>query len=46
MKPHEIIPEDARECTLPICDGEALMFAEDDTMACGNLSCPNYDRWR
>lgn len=33
------------ECELPVCDGESLMIAEDDTAACANPSCPNFDRW-
>lgn len=41
MKPHEL---DAA-CELPVCDGESLMIAEDDTAACANPGCPNFDRW-
>ena len=41
------LPEDQDivGCRLPICDGESLMFADDDTAACANRSCPNYNRW-
>ena len=42
------VPEDDDSvgCWPPICDGESLMFSDDDRMACANMSCPNYDRWR
>lgn len=41
MKPHEL----NAACELPVCDGESLMIAEDDTSACANPGCPNFDRW-
>lgn len=31
-------------CTLPICDGEALLFGDDGSMECANPSCPNFGR--
>ncbi len=31
-------------CTLPICDGESLLFGDDGSMECANPSCPNFGR--
>ena len=41
------VPEDQDivGCWPPICNGQSLMFSEDDRMACGNRSCPNWGRW-
>jgi len=38
--------QDIVGCRLPICDGENLMFADDDMAACAKRSCPNWGRWR
>lgn len=37
--------QDIGECRLPICDGESLLFSDND-MACRTPACPNYLRWR
>ena len=31
-------------CTLPICDGESLVFGDDGSMECANPTCPNFGR--
>ena len=42
------VPEDQDViwCWPPICEGNYLMFDDEDRVACGNRSCPNWGRWR